>query len=255
MKDNERCCRSNGRWRCEKRKLSGVSYCEEHALGKKGGRKRWRTENGDLTAEGGRGSGGSGREDEAKEGRENGEKGRGSGDLSVEKRGPKTRKKVTFEENRDFAAEEGRENGASGSSRKKFGACRSCGHNGTTPVKVEENAIEVERYIHPKNPYFVTKKRPRRMNELYVPVDVLQYPNLNLPPKVTFYDSNGREWPGKVTSWGDGRAWIVGWKAFCKWNNVGKNDSCICEFLEERGHWGSLIQVHIVRAGPQTANT
>ena len=81
-----------------------------------------------------------------------------------------------------------------------------------------------------------------------MPVDVLKDHNIALPRKVLFRDSHGRSWRGNVTVWKDGRTWIGGWRAFCKWNHVNENDSCICEFVQERGHRGNLIVVHIHRA-------
>lgn len=78
----------------------------------------------------------------------------------------------------------------------------------------------------------------------YVPTEVLVDFNIQLPPNMIFRDQYERKWPGEVAVWKDGRTWIGGWRTFCKWNNVMKDDKCICEFIG-----GNLIHVHIVRAG------
>lgn len=82
----------------------------------------------------------------------------------------------------------------------------------------------------------------------YVPMDVLRDHNIALPKRVLFRDIYERLWPGRVVMWKDGRKWIGGWRAFCKWNHVSERDSLICEFVEENGHRGYLIVVHIHRA-------
>eukprot|EP00261_Vitis_vinifera_P017927 XP_010647774.1 PREDICTED: B3 domain-containing protein At5g60140-like [Vitis vinifera] len=105
--------------------------------------------------------------------------------------------------------------------------------------------------VESKNPYFTTKLRPMRPSKLYVPVDVLKDHNIALPPRVLLRDPLGRSWPGDVAVWKDGRTWISGWRAFCKWNHVDENDTCICELVQERGHQGDVIVVHIQRAQPR----
>ncbi|KAK9287039.1 hypothetical protein L1049_015447 [Liquidambar formosana] len=116
--------------------------------------------------------------------------------------------------------------------------------------KEEGDPIEVERYVRDKNPYFVTKMKHRTRARLYVPVEVLRDHNIKLNRNMMILrDPDGKNWLGKVASWKDGRMWIGGWKAFCKWNNVGEDDRCICEFVRGReGKKVSIIQVHIVRA-------
>ncbi|KAK9287084.1 hypothetical protein L1049_015494 [Liquidambar formosana] len=151
---------------------------------------------------------------------------------------------------------------------KKIVADSNCRHKGTTAVKVEgaydetaavkvekDIAITAENYVQPKNPYFVAKFRPGKRNKLHVPADVLKDHNLQLHPKMILCSADGKKWVGKVAIWQDGRTWIGGWKAFCRWNNVGKNDLCICEFVSGRGQRGNLIQVHIVRGGLLTDHT
>ncbi|KAK9275007.1 hypothetical protein L1049_022264 [Liquidambar formosana] len=131
LPDDERCRRNNGKWRCTKPKQSGISYCEEHVLKKKPGRKRPRTENQDLAAEERRDSGDSDEEEhdaaDDEKGRENGgsekghevENGRESGDIDGEdkgvtkkKRGRKPGKKKTkVPKKGNLVFEKGRENG------------------------------------------------------------------------------------------------------------------------------------------------
>ncbi|KAL6347840.1 hypothetical protein AAG906_037569 [Vitis piasezkii] len=128
--------------------------------------------------------------------------------------------------------------------------CTKRKYKEASAVQVEENiAFEIESIVNPQNPYFETKVRPARRSKLYVPLDVLRDHNIKLPPKMTLRDPLGRLWIGKVAVWKDGRTWI-GWKPFCKWNNVGENDTCICEFVQESGHEGYLLVVHILRAQP-----
>lgn len=113
-----------------------------------------------------------------------------------------------------------------------------------------DNALDFKSIVKPENPCFITKIRPGRRSKLYVPVDILKDHNIALPPRVLLCDPHGRSWPGDVTIWKDGRTWIGGWRAFCKWNHVGENDSCICEFVQESGCRGDLIVVHIHRVQP-----
>ncbi|KAF8405106.1 hypothetical protein HHK36_010004 [Tetracentron sinense] len=63
-------------------------------------------------------------------------------------------------------------------------------------------------------------------------------------------DPSGKSWSVRVSVWKDGRVWISrGWAPFCKENNLGKDDKCICEFIRGRGIEGTIIQMHILRAG------
>ena len=85
----------------------------------------------------------------------------------------------------------------------------------------------------------------------YIPIDVLRDYNIALPKKMFFRDPLGRTWPGTVSLWKDGRTWITGWRALCKWNRVGENDTLICELVQEGGCQTDLIIVHIYRAQPK----
>ncbi|XP_056160861.1 B3 domain-containing protein At4g34400-like isoform X2 [Syzygium oleosum] len=111
----------------------------------------------------------------------------------------------------------------------------------------DEDPIDVERYIDPKNPYFVTRIRTLRKARLYFPYTVLNDYELELPQAVEFQDPTGRTWRGRPKVWKDGRIWICGWGALCRHNNLKKNDRCICELLEKGGVAGRIIKVHIIR--------
>ncbi|CAK9150829.1 unnamed protein product [Ilex paraguariensis] len=102
----------------------------------------------------------------------------------------------------------------------------------------------------PQNPYFVAKLRAKRKNELYVPVDVIKDHNLKLRPQMMIRDPRGKDWATNVSTWKDGRTCLHGgWKALCKWNNLQKQDKCVCEFVQGRGRRGVFLQIHILRAG------
>ncbi|KAK3195626.1 hypothetical protein Dsin_026936 [Dipteronia sinensis] len=112
-------------------------------------------------------------------------------------------------------------------------------------------AFDVSNFVQPRNPYFIAKLRTRtKKHLLHVPSKVLERHNLDLPDLMIFRNEQGRQWPGQAFRWNDGRMWISGWKAFCNCNDVGVDDSCICEFLPGRdGKKGDIIQVQIIRNG------
>lgn len=56
--------------------------------------------------------------------------------------------------------------------------------------------------------------------------------NLIFPEEIEIHDERGRKWPAKVIKWKDGRLWISkGWKSFCRWNHVQRDDWCIIEIV------------------------
>ncbi|XP_044489900.1 B3 domain-containing protein REM20-like isoform X2 [Mangifera indica] len=105
---------------------------------------------------------------------------------------------------------------------------------------------EVKQYVNDQNPYFVTKLSETRKNLLFVPSYVLKDFGIQLAEQVTFLDELERKWPGTVMYWKDGRIWIKGWRQVCRWNDVQKDDHCICEFPLATGR-SNIILVHIVR--------
>ncbi|KAL3535116.1 hypothetical protein ACH5RR_003577 [Cinchona calisaya] len=103
------------------------------------------------------------------------------------------------------------------------------------------------KHSQPKNPYFVTKLRAKRMNELFVPADVVRDHNLNLPSEIILRDPQGRAWTAKLRHWSDGRRWYCGgWRKLCRLNLVIEKDTCICEFVKRRNQ-GLFIKVTFIR--------
>ncbi|XP_031092946.1 B3 domain-containing protein REM20-like [Ipomoea triloba] len=108
-------------------------------------------------------------------------------------------------------------------------------------------------YPQPINPYFVTKTRKGRKNELHIPEYVIRDFNLKLPSTMILRDPKGKDWEAKVKPWKDGRVVFAGgWKELCKWNLIQEEDSCICEFVAEEREMGRkelLLQIQVVH-GP-----
>ncbi|KAI3443889.1 hypothetical protein Pfo_000554 [Paulownia fortunei] len=99
----------------------------------------------------------------------------------------------------------------------------------------------------PKNPFFITKINPRRKGELYIPKDIINAQNLNLPEDILMVDPNGRKWSAKRKIWRDGRTYYTqGWRRLCQSNFVEEDDVCICEFVQ-RGR-RLCMNVSFVRA-------
>ncbi|KAF5951678.1 hypothetical protein HYC85_009622 [Camellia sinensis] len=120
----------------------------------------------------------------------------------------------------------------------------------TIAVEDDEDVFKYGMVSWPKNPCFVAKLRSTRRTELYVPMDVIRDHNLKLPSNLILLDEEGRKWSTRVVQWNDGRTWLtVGWKAFCKWNNLKREDRCICEFIRGKGRRGIFIKTCILRAG------
>ncbi|KAJ8529524.1 hypothetical protein K7X08_036359 [Anisodus acutangulus] len=106
------------------------------------------------------------------------------------------------------------------------------------------------RATRPKNPYFVTKIRAKRRDQLYIPIDVVRDNKLELPSSMIIRDPAGREFGTKLESWKDGRIWLHGgWHNLCRWNLVGKDDSCICEFVRGKGQKGLHLKVFSMKDG------
>nr|GLL21516.1 putative B3 domain-containing protein At5g66980 [Ipomoea trifida] len=105
------------------------------------------------------------------------------------------------------------------------------------------------RFTQPKNPYFVTKIRPKRPGELYIPFEVIRNHNIELPAKVILRDEKGKNWNTYVKTWSDGRTWLYGeWRNLCRQNLVQENDRCICEFMPSNSLGKELVmQVTIIR--------
>ncbi|KAH6814633.1 hypothetical protein C2S51_023651 [Perilla frutescens var. frutescens] len=98
--------------------------------------------------------------------------------------------------------------------------------------------------IRPKNPYFVSRSRKPRKNELYIPRDVIVDFKLKIPTRMFLVDGSGKKWETKMKKWGDGRLWCTrGWKSLCNVNNIGVDDTCICEFVQ-RPQDGLCMLVH-----------
>ncbi|KAJ8530124.1 hypothetical protein K7X08_036959 [Anisodus acutangulus] len=90
----------------------------------------------------------------------------------------------------------------------------------------------------------------KRRDQLYVPVDVVRDYKLKLPSSMTIRDPVGRKFETKLKSWKDGRMWLHGgWHNLCRWNLVGKDDSCICEFVRGKGKKSLYLQVQVLYEG------
>ncbi|KAK1395073.1 hypothetical protein POM88_014129 [Heracleum sosnowskyi] len=112
----------------------------------------------------------------------------------------------------------------------------------------DEEAVFQSGFPRPKNPYFVTKRRCKR-NELYVAAEVVKDFNLIFPEEIEIHDERGRRWAAKVCKWKDGRLWISkGWRAFCKWNLVQRDDWCINEIIRPEAPAALFNYSHIITA-------
>ncbi|KAF7114379.1 hypothetical protein RHSIM_RhsimUnG0089900 [Rhododendron simsii] len=124
------------------------------------------------------------------------------------------------------------------------------GNKRKAAVKVEDDddIFDYGMVARPKSPHFVAKLREKRRNELYIPVDVIKDHRLKLPENLILLNEEGREWSSKVHVWKDGRTWL-GWRAFCKWNNLKREDRCLCEFVHEEGRQEIYLKLNILREG------
>ncbi|KAJ0076944.1 hypothetical protein Patl1_35684 [Pistacia atlantica] len=131
--------------------------------------------------------------------------------------------------------------------------CQCQGKNASELDNIFTREI-VRKYVHRENPYFLSELK-KKNNQLLVPRYVLRDFGIQLAEHVTFHDELERTWPGTVICGKDGRTRITGWGPVCRWNQVKKNDLCICEFPEAGGA-KNIILVHIHRhAGSQSQAT
>ncbi|KAI5659228.1 hypothetical protein M9H77_28021 [Catharanthus roseus] len=184
------------------------------------------------------------------------------GKNSVEKVGLGVCKsKIKIEEEESAEEEDGEEEEESAGSAEEedeeedivilsSGPGESSGRNKTLKPSISAAKISKAgcRISPPKNPHFLAKMRPRRRDELFVPFDVINDYNLDLPSKTILRDSEGREWTTKLTPWKDGRIWYYGgWASLCRVNRVNEADTCLCEFVKRKGKKKYHIQVTILR--------
>ncbi|XP_020554938.1 putative B3 domain-containing protein At5g66980 [Sesamum indicum] len=100
----------------------------------------------------------------------------------------------------------------------------------------------------PTNPYFVTKIMPKRKGDLFIPMDIIKYSNLDFTQDMTLVDPKGRKFHAKCKKWKDGRMVVAGgWRSLCRLNFVEQEDRCICEFVQGEGRC-LLLNVTFVRA-------
>ncbi|KAK4378932.1 hypothetical protein RND71_000794 [Anisodus tanguticus] len=143
--------------------------------------------------------------------------------------------------------EEEKENERAGTFKKKA-PCSKAGCKRAIARKVVHDYFGTDifrsgRATRPKNPYFVTKIRAKRRDQLYIPIDVVRDHKLELPSSMTIRDPADRKFGTKLKSWKDGKIWLHGgWHNLCTWNLVGKDDSCICEFVRGKGKKGLHLQ-------------
>nr|GMC89317.1 B3 domain-containing protein At5g60140-like [Ipomoea batatas] len=164
------------------------------------------------------------------------------------KRGKKNaRKKNARAKKKDVSEEE------SGASAEKMDVSEEK-KDGSAKKKDVRDHFGVElfssgRFTQPKNPYFVTKIRPRRRGDLFIPFEVIKNHNIKLPANVILRDEKGKNWNTYVKTWSDGRTWLSGeWRSLCKWNIVQEHDRCICEFMPSNSLGQELVmQVTIIR--------
>ncbi|XP_057781794.1 putative B3 domain-containing protein Os04g0347400 isoform X2 [Salvia miltiorrhiza] len=90
------------------------------------------------------------------------------------------------------------------------------------------------RAIRPKNPYFVSRSRKSRKNELHIPNHLIEEGKLKIESRMLMEDASGRRWESMIKKWKDGRVWCTrGWKRLCDANGIGPDDICICEFVQQ----------------------
>ncbi|KAL0449294.1 UNVERIFIED_CONTAM: hypothetical protein Slati_1485800 [Sesamum latifolium] len=103
----------------------------------------------------------------------------------------------------------------------------------------------------PMNPYFVTKIMPKRKGDLFIPMDIIKYSNLDFTQEITLVDPKGRKFHAKCKKWKDGRIVVAGgWRSLCRLNFVEQEDKCICEFVQGEGRC-LFLKVSFVRVGDQ----
>ncbi|XP_047331906.1 B3 domain-containing protein REM20-like [Impatiens glandulifera] len=116
----------------------------------------------------------------------------------------------------------------------------------------EETIFKYGIIKRPNNPYFVTRLRQDRHNELHLPAHIMKDNNIKLSSSVMLVDQEGRQIYTKVVTWKDGRTVLTkGWKLFVKINKLVEEDRCICEFVVNHQAEPSTIYLKMtaLRAG------
>ncbi|XP_047331635.1 B3 domain-containing protein At5g60140-like [Impatiens glandulifera] len=114
-------------------------------------------------------------------------------------------------------------------------------------LESEETIFKHGIVMRPKNPYFVTRIRLKRRNQLHIPADLIRHYDIKLPPTLMLLDQEGRRNYVKVATWKDGRTWLTrGWKYFVKINNLTEKDRCICEFVINNGNEDSEVYMNMI---------
>ncbi|PIN20187.1 hypothetical protein CDL12_07119 [Handroanthus impetiginosus] len=99
-----------------------------------------------------------------------------------------------------------------------------------------EDIFQSGLFPRPLNPYFVTRIRPQKENQLRIPVDAINTHKIELTEEITLVDPSGREFHVRRRIWKDGTTlYTGGWKTLCEKNVVTYDDRCICEFLRRDG--------------------
>ncbi|KAG5625056.1 hypothetical protein H5410_010274 [Solanum commersonii] len=140
---------------------------------------------------------------------------------------------------------------------KKNASCSKARYQRATARKVRDShdqfgsdLFKSGHATQPRNPYFIAKLQAKRRDQLYVPIDVVNAFNFELPSSITIRASIGREFETKHKNWKDGRIWLIGgWHSLCRWNLVEKDVKCICEFVKGKGKKGLYLQVQILHEG------
>nr|GMD85781.1 B3 domain-containing protein At5g57720-like isoform X1 [Ipomoea batatas] len=160
-------------------------------------------------------------------------------DVSEEENDARTKKRDVSEEENDASAEKvdaSAEKNDANVKKKKF-----------VPDHFGVELFSSGHFTQPKNPYFVTKIRPKRRDDLYIPIEVTRDNNIKLPAKVILWDEKDKKYDAYLKTWSDGRTWLAGgWRKLCKWNLVQVNDRCICEFVPSLGP-ELILKVTIIR--------
>nr|GME12272.1 B3 domain-containing protein At5g60140-like [Ipomoea batatas] len=160
-------------------------------------------------------------------------------DVSEEENDARAKKRDVSEEENDASAEKvdaSAEKNDANVKKKKF-----------VPDHFGVELFSSGHFTQPKNPYFVTKIRPKRRDDLYIPIEVTRDNNIKLPAKVILWDERDKKYDAYLKTWSDGRTWLAGgWRKLCKWNLVQVNDRCICEFVPSLGP-ELILKVTIIR--------
>lgn len=92
-------------------------------------------------------------------------------------------------------------------------------------------------------PYFISSQRTRNRNELHIPPNLIRDHDLNIPEKMIIRAEDGTEFISRITTWGDGRKIVTdGWRAFCRWYYVKKDEKCCCVFMPD-----NKLQIYVLQ--------